>query len=114
MVTGTPSVAFTRDEGRFITRPAEPLSGVGYTYGLAALDTPHTLLSWFKSTVSISSDDGCSWRAVFPLDADFPPYIAPAPGGRAYFWSDNRAFLWRYDGNALVHLKEPGHGRRWR
>src|SRR2546423_11841439 len=66
-VSGTPAVAFTHDEGRFIARPAEALTGVGYTYGLAALDTPHTLLSWFRDAVSISSDDGCSWHSVFTL-----------------------------------------------
>lgn len=107
-VTGTPSVAFTHDEGRFITRPAEPLTGIGYTYGLAPLDTEHTLLSWFRNVISISTDDGCSWRAFAPLEADFPPYITAARGGRAYIWSDSRAFLWRYDGNAIVHLREPG------
>jgi len=107
-VTGSPAVAFTHDEGRFITRPVEPLTGIGYTYGLAALDTPHTLLSWFRDTIAISNDDGCSWRAIGSMSADFPPSIVAARGGRAYAWSDNREFLARYDGNAIKSLKSPG------
>ena len=107
-ISGTPAVAATHDEGRFIIRPSERLTGVGYTYGLAALDTPHTLLSWHRNVLSISDDDGCSWRAAGQLAADFPPAIEPAAGGRAYAWSDNREFLARYDASGLTQLKAPG------
>lgn len=107
-ISGTPAVAATHDEGRFVVRPTEALTGIGYTYGLAALDTPHTLLSWHRNVVSISEDDGCSWRAVGQLAADFPPSIEAAAGGRAYGWSDNREFLARYDAKGLTSLKAPG------
>src|SRR5579862_6740418 len=94
IVTGTPAVTFTRDQGRSLAPIAERLTGIGYTYGLAALDTPGTLLSLHKATLSMSTDDGCSWRAVAALSAfDFPPSIAAAPGGRAYIWSDNRPYF---------------------
>ena len=41
---------------------------------------------------------GCSWRVAATIPgSDFPPAITPAPGGRAYAWSENRTFLDRYD-----------------
>ncbi len=108
MVTGTPAVTFTRDHGATIAPLAERLSGIGYTYGLAALDTPGTLMAWHKSELILSSDHGCSWRVVASFqDYDFPPRIAPAKGGRAYAWSDNRSFLVRYDSRGAVKIKQP-------
>jgi len=108
IVSGTPAVTFTRDEGRTLTPTAERLSGVGYTYGLAALDTPGAMLSWHKTTLSISNDYGCTWRALGDWQTDFPPTITSAPGGRAYAWSDNRQFLLRYDSRGPQVLKAPG------
>lgn len=108
MVTGTPAVTFTRDEGRTFAPTAERLSGIGYTYGLSPLDTPGTLLSWHKNTLSISTDYGCNWRSVADFAPDFPPRITPARGGRAYAWSDNRLFLVRYDSRGVTMLKAPG------
>lgn len=109
IVNGTPAVTFTRDDGRTLMPLAETLEGVGYTFGLAALDVPGTLLSLHKLTLSISTDDGCNWRPVATLpEAPFPPSIAAAPGGRAYVWSDNRQFFARYDNLALEMLKPPG------
>ena len=107
MITGTPAVTFTRDEGRTLAPSSEPLSGIGYTYGLAALDTPGTLLSWHKNTLSISTDHGCSWRALGDYATDFPPSITAARGGRAFAWSDNREFLLRYDSRGPAVLKAP-------
>jgi len=87
---------------------AEPLTGIGYTYGIAALDTPGTLLSWHKSTLSISTDSGCSWRPIGDWAIDFPPTITAARGARAFAWSDNREFLLRYDARGASQLKPPG------
>jgi len=106
-VTGTPGVAFTRDEGRTLT-PIPQHPGAGYTYGLAVLDVPGTMLSWHLSTLSISNDYGCSWRAVGDWQTDFPPSITPAKGGRAFAWSDNREFLLRYDSRGPIELRPPG------
>jgi hypothetical protein len=39
--------------------------------------------------------------------AEFPPSITPAPGGRAYAWSENRSFLVRYDSRGAKTLKQP-------
>ena len=79
MVTGTPAVTFTRDQGATLAPAAEALSGIGYTYGLAALDTPGTLLAWHKADIIISTDDGCSWRVLATFaDYDFPPRIVAA------------------------------------
>jgi len=110
IVNGTPAITFTRDEGRTLTPTAQPLSGNGYTYGLAALDTPGTMLSWHKSTLSISNDNGCSWQPVGDFETDFPPTITPARGGRAFAWSDNRQFILRYDSRGAKVLKAPAVG----
>lgn len=109
-MNGTPAVTFTRDFGQTLAPIAEKLEGIGYTYGLAALDTPGTLLSLHKLTLSISTDDGCRWSPVATLaSVDFPPSIAAAPGGGAYVWSDNRQFIARYDkATGLQTLKAPG------
>jgi len=109
VITGLPAVTFTRDQGRTLTPIAEGLSGVGYTYGLVALDEPKTLLAWHKSTLSLSSDGGCSWRPVGQIaDFDFPPRLVAGRGGRAYAWSDARVYLIRYDSRGPVALKSPG------
>ena len=108
VVEGTPGVTFSRNEGGTLARMAQPLRGTAYTYGLAALDVPHTLLSFHGPTLSISRDDGCHWTPLGDYVADFPPSITAAPGGRAYIWSDNRQFLLRYDDNGVVALKPPG------
>src|ERR1041385_6367081 len=107
VVNGTPAVTFTRDEGRTLTHVAQPLSGIGYTYGLAALDTPGVMLSWHKTTLSISNDFGCTWQPLGDWSTEFPPTITPARGGRAYAWSDNRQFLLRYDARGPQLLKPP-------
>ncbi|MEO8036114.1 MAG: dispase autolysis-inducing protein [Acidobacteriota bacterium] len=106
VITGSPAVTFTHDEGRTLAMPLEKLSGIGYTYGVAALDSM-TLLSWHQSTLSVSTDAGCSWRPLAVLAADFPPTIA-ASHGRAFAWSDNRRFLVRYDARGVAILKAPG------
>ena len=108
IIQGTPGVTFSRDEGRTLTPIAQPLAGTAYTYGLAALDVPHTFLSFHSNTLSISTDDGCHWTSLGDYAADFPPTITAAEGGRAYIWSDNRQFLLRYDRRGVVALKPPG------
>lgn len=108
VVTGSGGVTFTRDEGRSFAPRASASGGVAYTYGLATLDTPGVLLSWHRDTLSISRDDGCSWTPVGSFVTDFPPRLEPAPGGRAYAWSDNRPFFLRYDARGARQLKGPG------
>jgi hypothetical protein len=110
MVTGTAAVTFTRDRGRTLAPRAQSLSGIGYTYGLVALDTPNTLLAWHKQSLLLSTDAGCSWREVFAPDTDqtfFPPTLTAAPGGRAYAWSDNDRYMVRYDSRGAKVLKGP-------
>ncbi len=101
-------MTFTRDGGETLAPVAEALSGIGYTYGLAALDTPGVLLAWHKRDLITSTDHGCSWRLVASFDDfDFPPRIEAAKGGRAYAWSDNRSFLLRYDSKGATRLTQP-------
>ncbi len=108
MITGTAAVTFTFDEGRTLTPSAVPLTPIAYTYGLATLDTPDTLVAWHRDDLLISNDAGCSWRVVATIaGSDFPPAILAAPGGRAYAWSENRSFMVRYDSRGAIKLKQP-------
>jgi len=108
MVTGTAAVTFTRDEGRTLAPTAERLTGIGYTFGVAALDEKKTLLAWHRDDLLISTDGGCAWRVAATFEgAEFPPTLTAAGDGRAYAWSDNRRFLVRYDSRGAVRLKEP-------
>jgi photosystem II stability/assembly factor-like uncharacterized protein len=108
MITGTGAVTFTRDEGRTLAPSAETMKPIAYTWGVAALDVEDTLLAWHGDDLLISSDAGCSWRvAAHVEDWDFPPTLTAAKGGRAYAWSENRRFLYRYDSRGMVSLKQP-------
>jgi hypothetical protein len=109
-VAGSPAVTFSRDGGQTFAPVQQKLEGVGYTYGVAALDAT-TLLSWHKSTLSTSRDSGCSWTAIgeFP-DGGFPPAIVAGGANDAWIFSDNREFLAHFDlaTRALTTLKAPG------
>lgn len=109
VISGTSAVTFTRDEGRSLAPTSQPLGGTAYTFGLAALDLPDTLLSLHDHLLSISRDAGCNWSAVASIDfADYyPPSIAAASGGRAYIWADHRLFLARDDASVVTALKPP-------
>ena len=108
MITGTGAVTFTLNRGRTLAPSAQPITPVAYTYGLATLEEPDTLMAWHRDDLLISNDAGCSWRVVATIPgSDFPPSITAAPGGRAYAWSENRSFLVRYDSRGAVKLKQP-------
>lgn len=107
---GSPAVTFSRDGGQTFAPVLQPLEGVGYTYGVAALDAT-TILSWHKSTLSISRDAGCSWTAIGDYaDGGFPPSIVAGGANDAWIFSDNREFLAHFDAatRALTTLKAPG------
>jgi len=113
VVAGIPAVTFTLDAGRNLAPTAQQFTSLGYTYGLATLDTPSTLLAWHQSSLLLSADDGCSWRPIYSYESQelFPPRIQAAAGGRAYIWSDNRDSvpLFRYDpSGSVASLKVPG------
>lgn len=108
MVTGTAAVTFTRDEGRTLAPSSESMKPIAYTWGVTALDEPDTLLAWHASDLLLSTDGGCSWRVAAHIEGwDFPPTLTAAKGGRAYAWSENRSFLYRYDVRGAVKLKQP-------
>ena len=108
MVTGTGAVTFTRDEGATLAPSAESMKPIAYTWGVVALDEPDTLMAWHQSDLLISTDGGCSWRVAAHIEGwDFPPTLTAAKGGRAYAWSENRKFLYRYDARGAVSLKQP-------
>lgn len=108
-VAAGPSVTFSRDGGATVAQRAQPLRGIGYTYGLAVLDGGKTILAAHNEKVSVSRDAGCTWElAGFVTGPDlFPPSITAAPDGGAYIWSDNREILARYTAGGVVALEAP-------
>jgi hypothetical protein len=104
-ITGTAAVTFTADEGETLTPTATQLSGVGYT-GLAALDTPNTLLAEHKGALLRSEDAGCTWTQIATLQGGIFR-ITAAPGGRAYAWVDNGSALYRVDPDGSTTLLTP-------
>lgn len=109
MITGTGSVAVTRNGGVSLIPSAEAPRAISYTYGVTVLrDVDDTLAAWNGDDLLISTDRGCSWRvAATVTGAEFPPSLTAAPGGRVYAWSENRRFLVRYDDRGVRTLKQP-------
>ncbi|MBX7222840.1 MAG: dispase autolysis-inducing protein [Blastocatellia bacterium] len=110
LIRGTAAVTVTRDQGKTLTPTEGTLNGIGYTFGLAVLDEPETLLAVHNTSLLRSADGGCSWAIIAelqPVGDYLPSTLTPAPGGRAYAWSDNRNFLARIDGTQVTYLKSP-------
>lgn len=107
-VTGSPAVTFSRDGGKTTVPVEQKLSGVAYTFGVAALSAD-TLVSAHNVTISISHDGGCSWRSLgeVAFAEPFPASITAASADRAYIWSDNRPNLARLAGETITMLKPP-------
>jgi hypothetical protein len=110
-VVGTAAVTYTTDEGATLTPTTQPLTGVSYTAGLVALDTPNKLLAAVNSTILRSNNAGCRWSQV----ADLGPQagneiltLTAGAGERAFIWSDNRSLLFRYDGGTITRLRGTG------
>jgi hypothetical protein len=106
-ILGTGAVTYTLDEGATLTPTAEALQGIGYTYGLVALDVPNTLLAEHQGQILRSTDAGCSWTGIGPVAA--PLTLVAAPGGRAYAFQDNSTPLYRIDGTTITKLTLPGN-----
>jgi len=104
-ITGTAAVTFTSDEGATLTPSTGTLTGVGYT-GLAALDTPNTLLAEHKGDLLESTDAGCTWTKVGSLEGGIFKLTA-AKGGRAYAWADNGEAFYRIDDGVPTALTTP-------
>lgn len=110
-IVGTPAVTYTTDEGATLTPTTRPLTGLVYTSGLVALDTPNTLLAAVNSTIYRSENAGCLWRQVADLGAQAGNELltlTAATGDRAYIWSDNRPLFFRIDGTTVTPLRGPG------
>jgi photosystem II stability/assembly factor-like uncharacterized protein len=106
VVVGTAAVTFTTDDGGTLTPTAEALHGVGYTYGLVALDEPNTVLAEHAGTLLHSVDAGCTWRPIGTSPGS-PLTLVAAPGGRAYGYTDNGATLVWVDAEAVTALASP-------
>lgn len=95
-ISGTSAVTFTADDGATLAQTPGQLDGIGYTFGLAALDTPNTLLAEHKGILLRSEDAGCTWKEIGQLDGG-PFRLTAAKGGLAYAWADNGAAFYRID-----------------
>lgn len=109
-IVGTGAVTYTQDDALTLATPTRRLTGVVYTLGLAALDTPNTLLAVSGRKLLRSTNAGCRWSSLgdIPSSSDgYPLYLAPASGGRAYAWADGRNDLARIDGAQVTVLASP-------
>lgn len=104
-VRGTAAVTFTLDEGATLAPTTESLQGLGYTYGLVALDTPNTLLAEHQGKLLRSTDAGCTWRVLGA--ASTPLTLQAARGGIAYGFQDNSSPLYRVQGTRITKLTVP-------
>ena len=107
-VSGTAAVTFTLDEGETLTPTTEALQGIGYTFGLVALDAPNTLLAEHQGQILRSTDAGCTWSGLGAVSAILT--LQPAPGGIAYAYQDNGAPLYRIEGATITKLTAPVSG----
>ena len=105
-VAGTGAVTFTLDEGTTLAPTQGTLSGIAYTYGLAALDIPNTLLAEHKGDLLRSEDAGCSWTKIGTLAGGLFR-ITPGHGGLAYAWVENGAGFYRIENGAPTLLSTP-------
>lgn len=85
----------------------EKLSGIAYTFGVAFLGST-TLLSAHNYSLALSTDSGCTWRALGTLVLPDPfPMSITARDGRAYLWSDRRVNFVRYASERTTMLHAP-------
>ena len=109
-VMGTGAVKFTMDDGVTLA-DGPPLNGSIYTYGLAALDRPDTLLATTMNstgnTVLRSEDAGCSWDTVDHLDNYNLLRLTAAPDGVAYGWTNSRDIIFRIEGDEIEERITP-------
>ena len=105
-VSGTAAVTFTLDEGAKLAPTAEQLQGIGYTWGLAALDTPNTLLAEHNGKLLRSEDAGCTWSQIGTLNGGIFKLTA-AKGGLAYAWVENGAGFYRIDESGAHAFSTP-------
>ncbi|NUO48319.1 MAG: exo-alpha-sialidase [Polyangiaceae bacterium] len=101
-VIGTDAVTFTDDEGATLAPTPGMLQGIGYT-GLAALDTPNTLLAEHKGALLRSEDAGCTWKQIATLQGGLFKLNA-GRGGVAYAWVDNGDAFYRIDPDGTATL----------
>jgi photosystem II stability/assembly factor-like uncharacterized protein len=105
---GHPAVILSRDGGATLAGRENALRGIGYTFGLVALDTPNTLLAVHNESVLKSIDAGCSWNELGRLPGGtFPPFLIAAPEGKAYGWSPNRETFFALGGDGITVLRAP-------
>jgi len=107
-VSGTAAVTFTLDEGATLTPTTQSLQGLGYTYGLVALDAPNTLVAEHQGQIIRSTDAGCTWSSLGAVAS--PLTLRAAPGGIAYAYQDNSSPLYRVEGTTITKLTAPVDG----
>lgn len=110
-IAGTGAVSFTTDEGLTLTG-TRPLMGTSYSFGLAVLDLPDTLLATQLTSsgnhLLRSESAGCRWAEVAQLEDWSLLRLTAAPGGEAYVWSRGRQEFYRVVGDEVEALSAPG------
>ncbi len=96
-VMGTAAVTFSND-GAITTalNDSPPLTGIAYTFGIAALDTPGVVAVDHAGELFVSRDAGCHFESVGETGLNSAA-LTGAVGGVAYGWVDNDAGLYRYE-----------------
>ena len=104
-VMGSPAVTFTLDEGATLA-PAPDISGVVYTAGLVALETPNALLAASGGAILRSDDAGCTWASIGAVAAGYLKLVTNG-GDIAYGFADNGDVLVRVEAAAVTSLTAP-------
>ncbi len=106
-VTGTAGVTFTRDEGATLTPTATRMNQTEYTPGLVVLPgNGRHLMAQHANELLESTDGGCTWTVVSPLDGSLYRLEA-ADADTVYAWADNTRSLGRIDAGAITRLGAP-------
>ena len=104
---GLPGFLFSPDAGKTMKVSSTPFpSGIHYTYGLVALESPNTLLAHYQNALYRSVDAGCTWTWLYNTTGGVLR-LSSGVGNRAWAWSDNGKTLLRIDGSTVTRLKPP-------
>ena len=106
LVSGTPAVTFTSDEGETLAEVEERV-GLNYTRGLVTLGTVDNLLVTHNTTLYHSTDSGCTWDAIGQMPT-FDMQMVAGHDGVAYAWSNDVVARISIDNASTFTLQSAG------